>query len=451
MNFQEQLAKVKATIAIKQKQIGDAMTKAAKDNRTVNDDEEAQIKACEDDIEKLEKNAQRLNTLIKAEQMASSATQVAGQNPEQAEASAVGKPIPEPESTKSPATVKDNLDKGIGFSLLVKASAIATKSKGGVTTREVLQGWNAPDSVIRAATQKAVIGTTTDDKFGKELIDYANLTGEFIELVRQKTVVDKIAPLMRQVPFNVKIPMQTASGSVGWVGEGKMKPVGNPEFGSMTLGHAKIAGIVLLSDELIRFSNPKADQLVRDDLVATVAQFIDQQFFDPDKAEAAESPASILHGVNAVVSTGVSADKYDADLQTLIAKVVDAGFSLEGAVWAMSETRAMQLSGMRDALGRTYFEGMSLVGSRSLKGLPVLTCGYLADKIVLIIPNQILLADDGGIDFSVSTEATINMGTDDAPKMVNLFQNNLTAIRAERFIRWKPRMTKAVGYIKYTG
>lgn len=263
--------------------------------------------------------------------------------------------------------------------------------------------------------------------------------------------MDKIAPLMRQVPFNVKIPMQTASGSVGWVGEGKMKPVGNPEFGSMTLGHAKIAGIVLLSDELIRFSNPKADQLVRDDLVATVAQFIDQQFFDPNKAEAAESPASILHGVNAVVSTGVSADKYDADLQTLIAKVVDAGFSLEGAVWAMSETRAMQLSGMRDALGRTYFEGMSLVGSRSLKGLPVLTCGYLADKIVLIIPNQILLADDGGIDFSVSTEATINMGTDEAPKMVNLFQNNLTAIRAERFIRWKPRMTKAVGYIKYTG
>lgn len=451
MNFQEQLAKVKATIAIKQKQIGDTMTKAAKDNRTVNDDEEAQIKACEDDIEKLEKNAQRLNTLIQAEQMASSATQVAGQNPEQAEASAVGAPIPEPESTKSPATVKDNLDKGIGFALLVKASTVATTSKGGITTREVLQGWGAPDSVIRAATQKAVIGTTTDDKFGKELIDYAHLTGEFIELVRQKTVVDTIAPLMRQVPFNVKIPMQTASGSVGWVGEGKMKPVGNPEFGSMTLSHAKIAGIVLLSDELIRFSNPKADTLVRDDLVATVAQFIDQQFFDPDKTEAAESPASVLNGVTAITATGTTADKIDTDTNTLIAQLVDAGISLEGAVWAMSETRAMQISGMRDALGRIYFEGMNLTGTRSLKGLPVHTSGSLGDKIVLIVPSQILLADDGGVDFSVSGEATINMGTDDAPKMVNLFQNNLTAIRAERFIRWKPRMTKAVGYIKYTG
>ncbi|OAU97563.1 phage major capsid protein [Moraxella catarrhalis] len=448
MNYEQQLAIVKATIVDKQAKIGEIMTKSVVSGHTPSDDDEAAIGALENDIEKLEKNASRLGTLIKAQTLSMTATEVAGDTPDEADASAKGQPIPK--KSKS-VQVESNLPKGIGFALLVKASSIATKSKGGVTTREVLQGWNAPDSVIRAATQKAVIGTTTDDKFGKELIDYANLTGEFIELIRQKTVVDQIAHQMRQVPFNVKIPIQTASGSVGWVGEGKMKPVGNPEFGSMTLGHAKIAGIVLLSDELIRFSNPKADQLVRDDLVATVAQFIDQQFFDPDKAETAESPASILHGVNAVVSTGVSADKYDADLQTLISQVVDAGVGLEGAYWAMSETRAMQLSSMRDALGRPYFEGMSLVGDRSLKGLPVLTSGHLADKIVLIIPNQILLADDYGIDFSVSTEATINMGTDDAPKMVNLFQNNLTAIRAERFIRWKPRMVKAVGYIKYTG
>lgn len=451
MNYKAQLAQILATIAAKQKQIGEIMTKSVTSGHTPSDDDEVQIKALEDDITRLEKNAQRLQKLIKSVETAPNPTEIGGKNPEQAAASAKGEPIPQtPEQTKS-VQVESNLPKGIGFSLLVKASAIATKSKGGVTTHEVLQGWNAPDSVIRAATQKAVIGTTTHDKFGKELIDYANLTGEFIELVRQKTVVDKIAHQMRQVPFNVKIPTQTASGSVGWVGEGKMKPVGNPEFGSMTLSHAKIAGIVLLSDELIRFSNPKADTLVRDDLVATVAQFIDQQFFDPDKAEATESPASVLNGVTAVTATGTTADKIDTDTNTLIAQLVDAGISLEGAVWAMSETRAMQISGMRDALGRTYFEGMSLVGSRSLKGLPVLTCGYLADKIVLIIPNQILLADDGGIDFSVSTEATINMGTDDAPKMVNLFQNNLTAIRAERFIRWKKRLPKAVGYIKYTG
>lgn len=451
MNYAAQLAQINATIKAKHAQIGEIMTKSVAGGHTPSDDDESQIAALEDDISRLEKNAQRLQKLIKSVETAPNPTEIGGENPEQATASATGEPIPQTTDQTKSVKVESNLPKGVGFSLLVKASAIATKSKGGITTREVLQGWNAPESVINAATQKAVIGTTTETNFGKELVDYANLTGEFIELVRKKTVVDKIAAQMRQVPFNVKIPTQTAGGSVGWVGEGKMKPVGNPQFGSMTLGFAKLAGIVLLSDEMIRFSNPKADMLVRDDLVATVAQFIDEQFFNPEKAESAESPASVLHGVSEVTATGTTSDKVDADTNTLIAQMVDAGLTLEGAVWAMSETRAMQLSGMRDPLGRPFFEGLNLTGNRSLKGLPVYTSGNLGDKIVLIVPSEILLADDGGVDFSVSNEATINMGDERTPNLVNLFQNNLTAIRAERFIRWKKRNAKAVGYIKYTG
>lgn len=449
MTYAQQLAQIRATLEAKRKEMGEILTKAVKSGRTPNDDEETQIKALEDDIARLEKNARRLQDLIKSVENAPNPTEIGGENPEQAKASAEGEPIPVPAVVN--AKNLKNLEQGIGFAMLVKASAIATKSKGGVSTKDVLERWNAPNNIINACVQKAVIGTTTEGNFGQSLTDYTNLTGEFIDLVRQKTMVDKIAKQMRQVPFNIKLPTQTASGSVGWVGEGKMKPVGNPEFGSMTLGFAKIAGIVLLSDELIRFSNPKADQLVRDDLVDTVAQFIDEQFFDPDKAESAESPASVLNGVSEITATGTTADKIDADTNTLIAQLVDAGISLEGAVWGMSETRAMQISGMRDALGRIYFEGMSLTGERSFKGLPVHTSGKLGDKIVLIVPSQILLADDGGVDFSVSNEATINMGDERTPKYVNLFQNNLTAIRAERFIRWKKRAVKAVGYIKYTG
>ncbi len=448
MTYEQQLAQINATTEAKRKELGLIMTKAVQSGRTPNDEEEVQIKGLESDIERLELNAARLQTLIKNLNGAKNPTQVKGDTPEEAEKTAAGEPH------EAPAVVKSqnlkNLEQGIGFALIVKASAIATKSKGGITTREVLEGWKAPDNVINAATQKAIIGTTTDTNFAQPLVDYVNLTNEFIELVRHKTFVDKIASAMRQVPFNIKLPTQTASGSVGWVGEGKMKPVGNPTFGSITMTHAKIAGIVLLSDELIRFSNPKADMLVRDDLVATVAEFIDQQFFDPSKDEAAESPASMLHGVTAVTATGKTADKVDADLTTLIKQLSDAGISLEGAVWGMSESRAVELAGMRDPLGRTYFEGMNLTGVRSLKALPVYTCKELADKIVLVVPNQILLADDSGIDFSVSTEATINMGTEAAPKLVNLFQNNLNAIRAERFIRWKKRHVKAVGFIKYT-
>lgn len=441
MMYQKELAQINQTIAQKQAQIGEMVSKSVAQGYTPSDADEAQIAILEQELERLHKNAARLQTLIKSTQSAQNLEAVENAPP-QNETAPIAPAVVQARNVK-------NLEQGIGFAMLVKAAAIATKSKGAVTTREVLENWQAPEHVVQACVQKALIGTTTDPQFAAPLVEYTNLTGEFIELVRQKTVVDKIASQMRQVPFNIKIPMQTASGSVGWVGEGKMKPVGNPELGSMTLGYAKLAGIVLLSDELIRFSNPKADQLVRDDLVATVAQFIDHQFFDPQKDEAPESPASVLHGVTAITASGDTADKVDIDLQKLISQVIDTGLTLEGAVWAMSETRAMQLSSMRDPLGRVYFEGMALTGNRSLKGLPVHTAGVLADKIVLIIPSQIFLADDGGVDFSISTEATINMGDEQNPKLVNLFQNNLSAIRAERYIRWQKRRPQAVGYIQY--
>lgn len=154
-----------------------------------------------------------------------------------------------------------------------------------------------PRTSAKCSTTKAVIGTTTDPNFASALVDYQNLTGEFIELLRGKTVVDRLASRMRQVPFNIKMPSQNGASAVNWVGETKTKPVTNPTFGSMTLSKSKIAGIVLLSDELVRFSNPKADTLVRDDLVKSTAEFIDDQFFDPDKAESDDSPASVLNGL----------------------------------------------------------------------------------------------------------------------------------------------------------
>lgn len=448
MNLKKQLAAVLLTIAAKRKSMETIMTKAAEANRTANDDEETEIQGIEADIAKLEKNANRLRSLIKAAEEAENLTPVAGETPEEAAATAEGDPAPQNATQKS-VTAKANMAPGVGLAMIVRAQAIAAKSNGAANVNDVLKSWSAPEIVVKAAQQKAVIGTTTDTNFAASLVDYGNLTGEFIELVRQQTVVDKLAAQMRQVPFNVKIPEQTAASTVGWVGEGAMKPVGNPTFTNVTLTSAKVAGIVLLSDELIRFSNPKADLLVRDDLVASTAQFIDQQFFDPTKAEAPESPASILNGLTPIAATGTTADAIEADLNAAIAQVTNAGVSLEGAYWVMGETRAATMSGLRDPLGRPFFDGMALTGERSLKGLPVLTSGAANDKIVLIVPSQILLADDAQVDFSISNEATINMGTAEAPNLVNLFQHNLTAIRGERFIRWKKRRVNAAAYIKY--
>ncbi|MGS9179658.1 phage major capsid protein, partial [Salmonella enterica subsp. enterica serovar Infantis] len=61
----------------------------------------------------------------------------------------------------------------------------------------------------------------------------------------------------------------------------------------------------LLTDELILFSIPAADALVRNALGESVIAGIDTDFISPSKAEVANvSPASITNGISAVPSTG---------------------------------------------------------------------------------------------------------------------------------------------------
>jgi hypothetical protein len=63
------------------------------------------------------------------------------------------------------------------------------------------------------------------------------------------------------------MPAQTAGGTYKWVGQGKMKPVTNAQYASVTLAFAKASGIIVLTEELVRLSTPSAETAVRDELV----------------------------------------------------------------------------------------------------------------------------------------------------------------------------------------
>lgn len=438
----EYLKKLLKAKAEKYLAIQKALEKSAESGATPDEETEKEIEQHEADIVAIEKNIARTEKQIaQAEEAAKSAKPVDGSTPEGAANSA------DPKNTQH-VVVGNAMSKGVGFALAVKATVAAHKinqNGGGVTPVEILKSWNAPESVQNLLRVKANIGTTTGTDFAAALVDQQNLTNEFIELLRPSTILGRMTGF-RNVPFNVKIPTQTGSTSVNWVGEGQKKPTTDMKFGNITLTKSKLAGIVLLSDELIRFSSPSADALVRDDLIKTISQFIDGQFLDPSKADSEDSPASILNGVASIKSTGTTAEAYEADLLSCINGFIGGNQSLDGSYWVMSETRAAQMSLLRDALGNTFFAGMGFgSGSKTLLGLPVVTSQTAGEKIVLIKPSEILLADDGGVDFAISSEATITNGSES----INLFQNNLSAIRAERYIRWKPVRT-AAGWIDYS-
>lgn len=360
--------------------------------------------------------------------------------------------------------VKSNLPKGTSFTRYAMALA---RSKGNLMqAAEIAKGWHDSTPEVETVLRAAVAaGTTTDSAWAAPLVQYQTMANEFIELLRPETIIGKINGL-RRVPFNVKMPGQTSASSVGWVGEGKPKPVSALAFNTTTLGFSKVAGIVVLTDELVRFSNPSAEALVRSDLTAAIAQFLDKDFVDPGKSASANvSPASITNGVTPVVASGTDASNLRADVQALFKKFVAANVSVAGSVWIMKPTTALTIGMMQNALGQSEFPGVNMNGG-TFFGLPVIVSENIPDnagsgspvtgdgaRIILVKPSEILLADDGGVTLDVSREASLQMDSaPDSPATAStvytsLWQNNMVAIRAEREINWARRRAEAVGYI----
>ncbi len=446
MTWEQQRAQILATIKSKKGKIGGILTKAATEKRTTNDDEEAEVKAVEDDIARLEANLARVegfiaDVLIAAE----NATPAAGDSEEEAGASAEGDPEPA-KSAKGIIVKSNHAAKGVGFAQLVKAKALAViKQKNGsyVSPLDIAKSQGMDPRVIKALEKAIVLDTNNSS----DLIVENQLASEFIELLRAETIVDKLAPMMRKAPFNTKIPGAATGAIAAWVGEGKAKPATNPAFMNVKTEHHKLAGIVVRTDELLKLTSPSTDIMLRDDLIEATATLMDTTFMD-DEPKDDDRPAGILNGATKIIATGKTAAEYDADLAALNDSFISKNLSLTGAYYVMSATRASAMGRLRDALGNPYYRGMANgPGEKTLDGLPVIESENAGAVIALIKPSELYLADEDGVDIAFSDQATIDMGS---TELVNLWQKNMTAIRAERHITWEKRRTIAAAYIDYS-
>ncbi len=306
-------------------------------------------------------------------------------------------------------------------------------------------------------------GTTTDATWAAPLLqDVTTLTGEFLEYLRPRTIIGRFGsdgiPALTRVPFYSRVQSQTTGGSSNWVGQAIQKPVTKFDYDAITLNSAKVAAISVLSDELIRFSNPAAEGRVRDALAKIITERLDRDFIDPDKAISANvSPASITNGITGLTpSSGGDPDDVRTDVSALMGSFITANQDPTNLVWIMSATSALQLSLMRNALGQREFPDVNVKGGM-FEGFPVITSQYAAvvgsptqNVVILVNPSEIFLADDGGVTVDMSNEASIEMSDDPANEsgtVVSMYQTNQVALRAERFINWARGRTSAVAWL----
>ncbi|ELH8189739.1 phage major capsid protein [Salmonella enterica subsp. enterica serovar Senftenberg] len=444
MNIAEQIKSFEAKRAALAASLDEVMSKAAEEGRTLDAEEEESYDNTSAEIKSVDAHLKRLRDM--ESNLASTAKPVSK--------AASGEVTTVKANVPGIIRVEQKLAKGIAFARFAKSLAAANGSRSEAL--EIARKQYPDDAKLHHVLKAAVgAGTTTDPQWAGALVEYQEYAQDFVEYLRPQTIIGRFGqgniPSLRKVPFNIRIPAQTSGGSANWVGQGKAKPLTKFDFESITFSFAKVAAIAVLTDELIRFSNPAADALVRNALAEAVIARLDTDFISPSKAEVANvSPASITNGITAVPSTG----NPDDDAAAAFGVFVAANLQPNGAVWLMSSTTALALSMRKNALGQKEYPEMTLLGG-TFQGLPVIVSQYVGNQLVLVNAPDIYLADDGGVAVDMSREASLEMESDPAgdsitptgTELVSMFQTNSVAIRAERWINWKRRRTAAVAVI----
>jgi HK97 family phage major capsid protein len=453
MKFAEQIKSFKE--ALEQKSARQTELLESAEGRTLDAAESEEFDTLSDEIAATETHIKRLETMEKS-------------------AIASAKPVDDVsgmrERSKGLHVVAKNtqkLEPGIAFARAAKCLAIGhLEHRDAVQIAKSLYG-DQPGIVAaaeRLVTKAAVApATTTGATWAAPLVgEESSAYADFLSYLRPQTLVGRFGtngiPSLRRVPFRTALIGQTSGGDGYWVGEGQAKPLTSFDFSRTTLEPLKLANIAVATMEVIRDSSPSADGIIRDQLAAALRERLDIDFINPSKAAVAGiSPASILNGVAAIPSSGTDADAVRADMRALFASFIAANNAPTSGVWIMSSTTALALSMMVNPLGQVEFPGITMNGG-TFGGLPVITTEYVptdssGSLVALVNASDIYYADEGGLDVSMSTEASLQMdNSPDNPTtastvLVSLWQRNLVGFRAEMALNFARRRPSAVAWL----
>jgi HK97 family phage major capsid protein/HK97 family phage prohead protease len=343
------------------------------------------------------------------------------------------------------------LEPGIALIKALACEAHAVKYHRDVfaVTRQFCGQWPQVENHLRTKAAVAT-GTTVGTTWAAPLVYPANLVADFYEFLVPQTFLGRIPGLTR-VPFNSRVPRENSVITAQWVGEGRSKPVAAGSFDFVSLSFAKTACIMGVTDELVKFSSPSIETLVRNNLAKGIAKFTDVQFIDPSVAAiVGQNPASITNTCDHDAASGTDITAVIHDLREILFHFQEYNIPTDGLVLIMQPVLATSIGTMMTTLGVRQFPDINGNGG-SVLGVQVITSNNSpSGQITAIHPPSVLLADDGGIQIDLSNEASVEMQDNPTSTdwhLVSAFQQNLLFVRAEQYITWARGRDKGVYYI----
>ena len=331
-------------------------------------------------------------------------------------------------------------EKGSAFGRVVRAMAAAKFNKMGSNgTVDILKAWGDSDlaAAVAGAHQKAL--AAGDATAGGFLVP-TEFSNEVIELLRSQSVVRRLGARTVQMPTGtLKYPKIASGAAAAYIGENVNVGKSEETFGQLTLTFKKLAVMTPISNDLLRYSSPSADAIVRDDLVSSMATKEDQTFIRGAGTDA--TPKGLLNwcvadqkiASNAVVNLA----NITNDLGQLVVKLKQADIPMITPGWIMSPRTEQKLATIQNANGAFVFRDEIINGT--LWGWP---CGTTTNvpitldttgagnndesEIYLADFSQVLIGESMGLLVDSSQEAAYH----DGANVQAAFSLDQTVVRA---------------------
>jgi Phage capsid family len=284
-------------------------------------------------------------------------------------------------------------------------------------------------SVLKSAV--AAGGTTTND-WGSEL---ATFSTAFAASLSSFGAVDRIFSdnAFVRLPMKTRVAVITTLVSGATVDESKPKKIAKIQFTNPTLDPCKSIAIVVVTEELARATSPAAFSLLGDELRKGVALATDVEFIRRILADG---------DVDTISSTGATLDAVVADLSTGLVLVNVGSNSRVYIIAPPKIVRAWAL--LRGTSGAPAFPELGILGG-SISGATVVASNALTDKILIVDAQQVAV-DAGPVFLDQASQTSLQLDDDPSDgeqKLTSLWQNDLRALRAERW--WASQLLRSDG------
>jgi hypothetical protein len=294
--------------------------------------------------------------------------------------------------------------------------------------REMFEAPLAIAKVYDQLTLKAPVsvGSIDGGTWGSALAPYAEASAAFVTSLAPFSCFDRILSdnAFTRMPLRTRISIASTAAIGHALSELAPKPLSAMSQEYLTA--FKSIALIVISDELAKSAVPGATDLFAGELRKAVALATDTKFLEIISAST---------GITSNPSTGLGTTQFLGDLETALQAIEVGANSKLYLILPVSVAKSIVL--LRDSTGpSTSFSLPAMtVNGGTIQGIRVVvTSAATADGILL--DASAIAADSDVVVADVVRNATLRM--DDNPtsgsyQIISLWQNNLQAMRVERF------------------